>query len=246
MRSALLSLSILVLAACSTSRTADGVFGGDGAVGEPTSACRIDDDCVPAAASCCACPTYAVNRDDPTQAACGDVACPPVPAGAMCPETVRAACEGGQCVLACQAVACDVACDVGFDVDAAGCLSCACAGPQDGGCVADTDCVETRAACCGCAEGGADTAVLAGDQAAFDASLGCGSSPTCPQVNVCEPGAAPACVGGHCELATPDRGGLPPGACGRSDLPPCPSGTVCTVNVNSQATAQGVGVCVQP
>ena len=70
------------------------------------------------------------------------------------------------------------------------------------------------------------------------------ASPQCPAIDACEPGAAPACVQGRCELVT--AAGLPPDACGRPDLPACPAGTVCTVNASDPGNVQGVGVCVQP
>ena len=241
MRSAVVSMLVL-LAACPASReVGQSSAGDDGALAPSNSACRIDSDCLPAAASCCECPTFSVNRDDPTQAACVDVNCPP---SGGCADNVRAACEGGECMLACVPLACPETCSAGYAMDPTGCLSCACAVPDPGGCSRDEDCVETRAACCGCAQGGSDTAVLVRDQAAFDAALGCSASPQCPAIDACEPGAVPACIQGRCELTS--GGGLPPNACGRADLPTCPAGTVCTVNASAPGNEQGVGVCVQP
>jgi hypothetical protein len=116
--------------------------------------------------------------------------------------------------------------------------------PAANGCTVDSDCVQTRADCCGCARGGQDTAVLATGLTAFDGSLNCEMDPVCPGVDTCEPMAAPRCVQGRCELLATDM--LPAQACGRPDLPACPSGTVCTVNSDASANEQGVGVCGPP
>jgi hypothetical protein len=236
MRALLVLLALL--AACSAAAQ-------DGAVAlppeddgqAPAPGCAVDDDCVAAAATCCDCPTFAVGADDPATRACTGVTCP----GQACPGNVRAACDQGACVLACVAMACPEACAAGYQMDASGCLSCACAGAPSHGCATDADCVETRADCCGCAAGGQDTAVLARDQAAFDAALACPADPACPGVDVCPAGAAPRCVQGQCELLAADA--LPPEACGRPDLPACPTGTVCVVNADPSASDQGVGVC---
>ncbi|MDX2090129.1 MAG: hypothetical protein SFX73_19885 [Kofleriaceae bacterium] len=204
--------------------------------------CLEDADCVPAAATCCECPAFAVHVDEPANRACDGVVCP-MPEGA-CMDNVRAACDGGQCVLACAPMSCPVACADGFMMDATGCLSCACAAPEDGGCLVDSDCVQTRADCCGCARGGTDTAVIASGQAAYDSALGCELDPVCPGVDTCESAAAPMCVQGRCELLSMDM--LSAQACGRSDLQPCPAGTACIVNSDPTANEQGVGVCGAP
>ena len=58
----------------------------------------------------------------------------------------------------------------------------------------------------------------------------------------CSSEAEPTCVQGRCELST--AGTLPPNACGRLDLPPCPIGQVCVINGNDRPTnEQGVGLC---
>jgi hypothetical protein len=72
-------------------------------------------------------------------------------------------------------------------------------------------------------------------------SLGCPSSPACPAVDTCAADLAAQCVRGRCELVA----GTPPAnACGRADLPACATGQHCAVNVDSAATAAGVGVCL--
>ncbi len=237
-------LLLLALAACPTSAgEALGAADDDkGGAGNSPQLCNAPSDCVLAAATCCDCKTFAVNTKDPAVRACTGVTCP---GPSSCPDNVHATCDGGMCALACSPLPCDASCAAGYRIDdATGCLSCECAMPEPSGCMADTDCVETRADCCGCHFGGMDTAVLASQRAAFDAELACPSSPACPAVDVCEPGAAPHCIQGRCELVV--TSGLQSNACGRSDLPVCPSGLVCTVNVDPQASLQGVGVCVPP
>ncbi|MDB4963686.1 MAG: hypothetical protein JWP01_3685 [Myxococcales bacterium] len=242
----LLGLLACALAGCpSSSETFAGVGDEDsgddpgGGAATPQS-CVRDSDCATAAATCCECPAFALSVHDPAQRACDGVTCPGQDA---CPDNVRAECDQGQCTLACVALECDTSCAAGYTIDPTGCLSCTCAAPDRDGCTVDTDCVQTRADCCGCAQGGEDTAVLASGRAAYDASLGCQANPACPAIDVCEPGATPQCVQGQCDLAV---GGLPPGACGRSDLPACPSGEVCKVNTSNQAIEHGVGVCASP
>jgi hypothetical protein len=238
-------LCLVVLAACPQSNEADrsgeipGDAGGFGTGGNGKSACKVSADCVPAAATCCDCPAFAINVDDPAHRACTGVTCP---GNRTCPDNVTAACEQGFCVLACVEMACSETCAAGYTIDPTGCLSCACAVPEPYGCMVDGDCVETRADCCGCQRGGMDTAVLASEQASFDAALHCSGTTTCPQVPACEPDVSPHCIQGRCELTS--SSGLPPGACGRADLPACPASSVCTVNTSDQVNMQGVGVCV--
>jgi hypothetical protein len=239
MRSLVVML-LVALAGCPAKLDADqaGAPGNDLGEGGVGAECMRDSDCAPAGLKCCDCPTYARPVIDPAAQACMGVMCPTN----SCPDNLRAACEAGQCVLACKQVACDMSCASGFAVDASGCEMCACAVPAgpNGGCTGDGDCVRTRADCCGCTGGGADTAVLASEQASFDASLMCPSSPSCSGTDSCPADLAPACVQGACELVSP----LPPSVCGRSDLPACRSGTVCTLNADDAATQQGVGVCM--
>lgn len=211
--------------------------GSGGGVGPPNAKCAVQSDCVPAATTCCECPTFATNAKDPIVQACSGVQCPP---NDSCPASVEADCVDNQCVLKCAAIACTGVCPVGYATDASGCLTCECAAAI-GGCVKDADCVETRADCCGCQRGGNDTAVLGSDQARFDAALGCESMPACPEVNTCIAGDAPRCVQGQCELLSE---GPPANACGRADLPNCPAGTVCTVNASDPGNLYGVGTCV--
>ena len=236
------SLIVLVLVAgCSGRFAGDKALGGENNPTAGTGAspeCFSDSQCAAAGLKCCDCPTYAIPTTDPAAQACGGVMCPSM----TCPDNVRAACEGGQCVLACQPLACSLTCADGYAIDASGCEECACAatpGPQ-GGCTSDGDCVRTRADCCGCSGGGTDTAVLATEQASYDGSLMCPAQPACSGTGTCAPDLAPACVQGSCELVSP----LPAGACGRPDLPACPSGQTCTLNAVDAATQRGVGVCM--
>jgi hypothetical protein len=205
---------------------------GEGSIPE----CSSDGDCVAAGLKCCDCPTYATPARDPAVQACGGVMCP----ASTCPDNVAAACTAGQCVLACKPLQCAMTCGDGFVIDATGCEECACVAPDQRSCTADTDCVRTRADCCGCAGGGTDTAVLAAEQASYDASLMCPTESSCTGSDTCAPDLAPACVEGSCALVSP----LPPGACGRPDLPACPTGQTCTLNAVDAATARGVGVCM--
>ncbi len=237
-------LFVLCLAACPASRE-DALAGADftdgGGTGNTPQFCNFHSDCALAAATCCSCPSFAVNVNDPSHRACTGVQCPP--GMESCPANVEAVCGSqGTCELACSELVCPASCSAGFAIDdTTGCLSCACAIPANR-CSADAQCVETRADCCGCHFGGEDTAVLAGERGAFDASLGCPSSPTCPALDTCEPGAAPHCIQGDCKLVV--AGQLPANACGRDDLPACPSGQVCTINNNPAASVLGVGSCV--
>ncbi|HWO27082.1 MAG TPA: hypothetical protein VNO30_50475 [Kofleriaceae bacterium] len=203
--------------------------------------CSRDQDCVPAAPTCCECPTFAVSRTSPVARACANVPCP----ASECTADVVARCsDEGRCELACAPRACEptASCMYGFATDASGCLTCDCAAPEPGGCTADSQCTQTRADCCGCQQGGFDTAVLVTDRARFDAMLMCPASPACPGISTCTAD-EPTCIAGRCELITPDP---PPGACGRPDLPACPADTACLVNVSDPANMHHVGVCGSP
>ncbi len=242
----LLVLVPLALAACpgAQNEALGGAGGADdkGGAGNAPQLCNAERDCALAAATCCECASFAVNIKDPAHRACTGVTCPNK---GSCPDNVHAACEDGMCVLACSPLECSTSCPAGFAIDGTtGCLSCSCAIPEPNGCLADADCVETRADCCGCHSGGDDTAVLASERAAYDASLSCPPSPACPVVNSCQPGAAPRCIQGRCGLVVAN--GLQSNACGRSELPNCPSGQVCTINFDPQASLLGVGVCAPP
>ena len=209
---------------------------GSGSGGEGATQCSVDADCVTAGPKCCDCPTVAVPKSDPLHQACKDVQCPP----AMCPDSVTAACQFGQCVLVCAAMTCQTTCANGFAVDENGCLTCTCAEVLMPTCSQDDQCAETRADCCGCARGGADTAVAKSDVMSYDQGLMCPTDPACPSVDICMPGYGPRCIQGACSLAT----ATPADACGRSDLPVCPTGQSCIVNADATATKQGVGVCM--
>jgi len=244
----LLVLFALCLAACPIGSAEDKAsgFGGDDSdgsngTGNAPQYCNFHSDCVLAGATCCSCPAFAVNVHDPSHRACDGVSCPP--GMDSCPANVEAICSGaGLCELACSEVQCPASCPDGYAIDdTTGCLSCACAIPANR-CSVDAQCVETRADCCGCHFGGKDTAVLAGERAGYDAALECPSSPTCPAIDTCEAGAAPHCIQGDCKLVK--AGQLPGNACGRDDLPQCPSGQVCTINRDPAASVLGVGSCV--
>lgn len=207
--------------------------------GPANQVCELDNDCVAVAPTCCECPTFAVSAGDPVADACDRVTCPPKD---ECPANFTAVCgEGSRCELVCAPLACEAsqACAEGFAMDANGCLTCECAVPLANGCTEDDQCSRTRADCCGCARGGYDTAVLTTDLGAFEAMLACRGEPLCPDVDTCT-AEAPACVAGRCTLVTPV---LPPGACGRPDLPACAAGSVCVVNASDQANMHGVGLC---
>jgi len=209
---------------------------------QPPRECVADVDCVAAGSKCCDCPTFAVPQADPIHQACVDVICPL----AACSDHVEPACDGGRCVLACVATACQQSCANGFASDDNGCLTCGCAAPVVDGCDDVADCVRVRADCCGCDHGGRDTAVLRRDARAYDEALMCGPEPQCPAVSsACWPGAELQCVQGQCALSS--LGELPPNACGRPDLPRCPIGQVCVINGSEgPAAEQGVGECQPP
>lgn len=213
--------------------------GGDGSGQSAPPECLVNSDCVEAGPRCCDCPTHSVPASDPAATACANVDCAP----ASCGSPMEAVCDDTRrCVLACAPVACDAqACPSGFAVDANGCLTCECAGSADATqCDDDGDCVRVRDDCCGCANGGNDTAVPTGDAAAHDAALMCPATPVCTGLDSCSADLAARCVQGSCELVD---GPLPAGACGRADLAACAEGESCYVNADAQATMYGVGVC---
>ncbi len=204
---------------------------GSGSGGAGTE-CAVDGDCALAAAKCCDCPAFAVPTSDPADKACGGILCPP----SSCPMNVEAVCTAGTCTLACVPIAVTQSCPGGYAIDPTGCLEDACADyPQPVACTVDTDCVRTRADCCGCLRGGMDTAVPAADQAAFDASLNCPAQPQCPMTDTCAPNLLARCIEGMCELTT----ATPANSCTGT----CATGT-CTINVDATATMQGLGVCM--
>jgi len=232
----LLILALLLLPACSDGQLdAEGIgddgYGSGGAAPE----CATANDCAFEAAKCCDCPTYAAPKSDPAANACAGVMCPVT----TCPQNIALACNAGRCELACAPMECTLSCADGFVVDANGCLSCECAQVTTRACVADSDCAEAPADCCGCAKGGRDTAVPASQLPDYLASLACPTNPSCPGNDTCDPSDGPACVQGACDLVVP----APAAACGRADLPACASGDHCVVNADSSATAHGLGVC---
>lgn len=248
-----LALLLVLVSGCpsDTERLSNGdeAFGDDGTdsddpdISNPApelSACIMDEDCAPAAATCCECPTFAVNVDDPLNQACSDVDCDNVP---TCSASDAICGPNGTCELACNPIVCpDGATQFpdGFATDAAGCLICAPAVVADE-CSADAGCVETREDCCGCEGGGANTAVPVSTQGAFDDALDCEPDVACPGIDTCDPNAEPICTQGRCELLSD----LPPaGACGDTDLAACPAGQQCVLNLDPAATVRGLGVCV--
>ncbi len=214
-----------------------GEGGGSGAGGANGGECSIDSECMPAAARCCDCPTFAVPSD-PNQDICAGVTCP-MP-GPTCSSNVHAACDQGQCVLACDVSECDLSCADGFALDANGCVTCSCDAVADRTCTASTDCAEVPADCCGCVLGGSDTAVPSSEVQSYEAGLDCPPSPSCPGVSTCQTDLMPTCVQGACAL----QPALPPDACGRPDLPACATGMICALNSDPLASAQGVGACI--
>lgn len=204
-------------------------------------ACFEDSDCMLAGPSCCECPTFAVSNDSGWGDACEQVDCETPTA---CPALV-ARCDDGVCAAACAPTTCNLTCPTGFAVDAAGCTTCECAsGPAQPQCQVDSDCLRTRADCCGCDRGGTDTAVPANMLDAFVDSLGCTGNESCPGVSTCNPGETPRCMSGQCVLAAGGTTPPPSDECGRPDLPPCPTGTVCVIN--SKDGEAGQGRCEQP
>jgi hypothetical protein len=230
---------LVALAACqSPFGTQDTIGGGGGGgngsgsgSGEGAVECLVDGDCALAAAKCCDCPAFAVPTSDPAYNACRGIACPP----SSCPMNVQAVCTAGACTLACVPLAVTQSCPSGYAIDPTGCLEDACADVSQPQCSFDSDCVRTRADCCGCQRGGTDTAVPGADQAAFDAGLNCPSNPSCPMTDTCAPSLLPRCIEGACELTTT----TPANSCTGT----CATGT-CTINVDATATMQGLGVCM--
>jgi hypothetical protein len=237
--------TVLVLAAAAALA---GCFGqNEQSVGDDSGAppehgvCTTDADCIGAGPSCCACAEYAVNADSDFAQACEDVDCPVPPPG-TCNNVVPVCGADGACILGCAVVTCDQTCETGFAVDAAGCLTCECAPAPAAECAIDDDCTRVPADCCGCALGGADTAVPDAQVDAHNAGLGCPPDPVCPGVDVCTPGDVARCDMGRCVLGAAGAG-LPAGACGTTDLPPCPAGQMCVLNSDDDANMEGVGVC---
>lgn len=238
-----LSVRIACLAFASVAACGGGASGGDAAI---AAECTSDDDCILAGASCCACPSYAVPLADSSLGACDGVSCP----YPDCSNNVQARCVGHTCKMECLALVCSNVCQYGFARADDGCLTCNCAG--SGTCADDRDCYEEPADCCGCHDGGSDTAVGSDELAAHAESLECPPDPICPGTNVCDPEAHARCFGTRCYFV-PGVDETFPGQtflCGRAELGPCPATQgvtwTCAVNVLAAANAQGAGVCVQP
>jgi hypothetical protein len=247
---AVIAVAAALVAGCELAADEDNALGGDDSAdpgAPPPAACVTADDCALASTTCCGCGEYGVSADSRGDA-CDEVECPP-PAPGECPALI-AACVNGACAAACAPVVCELSCANGFAADAYGCLTCACAEapPASAECSEDVECAQVAADCCGCARGGADTAVPASEADAFSESLMCPDRPACPEVDVCDPSVAPRCRGGRCVLeGDPDDGaGEAAPTCGRPDLPTCPEGTVCVLNADSAASMDGVGSCQVP
>jgi hypothetical protein len=218
--------AIAVISAC----------GGTDRAASEAIACTSSTDCTLAGATCCACPSYAIASDDPSVTACGGVSCP----FQECAGNVQPSCVAGSCEMTCLPMPCDASCPSGFLLDPDGCLTCACAAPDD--CGSNGDCVDTRADCCGCALGGSDTAVVTGTP-----PLACPADPQCPGDDTCDTTAQALCVAKRCFLLTATDLALPAGTtlCGRgAGSSTCPDGSVCTINQLPQASVQGAGVCL--
>lgn len=231
---------LVLLSGCPDRQLDAGTFNGDddGLPGDIAGECSTASDCALGAAKCCDCPTYAAPKSDPAIRACSGVMCPAM----TCPQNVAVACNSGRCELACTQMACLSTCADGFAVDGNGCLTCECAQVTSRACAADAECSEVPADCCGCAKGGADTAVPASQLSDYLAGLNCPQQPTCPGTNACNASEGPACIQGACSLAAP----LPINACGRPELASCADAYGCFVNADPVATAHGVGICKPP
>lgn len=243
------ALIALTLTACFGSASEIGAIDDDAfdpAPGATPFACRTADDCVLAGATCCDCPTFALSVEDPKALACDAVDCENDTS--VCATNVEPACDdNSQCVLACKPLTC-LQCPDGYIAEVNGCLSCTCAAPPSvmPDCTVDQDCARVRKDCCGCDDGGEDTAVPVASAGAFDQSLMCTSTPACPGMEnlsdpTCDPSFEPRCLRGSCELL---NAAMPAGACGRADLPECPAGQTCTINVDPAASQYGVGICL--
>lgn len=233
-------LFVMLAGGCPQGTTNLAASDDDGNAPEPGTTrayCNDDLDCELAARTCCECPTFALGASDPKLDACSDVDCPPMQS--TC-SRIHAVCERNVCAVACEPLAVTRDCTAGFASDPAGCLVDACAQPTTPMCGKDSDCVETRADCCGCERGGNNTAVPAQTRASYDEALGCAGGESCPEVSTCVAGETPQCAQGKCQLIA---GPLPGDACGRPDLAPCAAGKVCTINASDPATKHGVGVC---
>jgi hypothetical protein len=251
---ALVALLVSAGLGCSgQSEAALGDEGGEGGGADPGEApapveCQVPSDCVPASSTCCDCPSFAVPEASGFGEGCSEVNCGE-PSG--CP-LVEPACVAGRCELVCSPVATERLCASGFAIDGAGCLldECAQAAPDPvGSCERDLDCVQVPADCCGCARGGADTAVPAEEEDEHIEGLACPSDPACPEVDVCHPDDEPRCVASRCHLVESNQddgsGQGPSVPCGSPDLEPCPAGFMCVLNHPNAAdvTRLGLGSC---
>lgn len=243
MRPFLAVAALAALAGCFTAY--EGTAADDG-LGAPVQ-CEVAADCVLAGPSCCDCPSYATPASSGWLETCANVDCTPPTDGTCAPLTAE--CQAGTCVAVCAPTTCDTACPTGYAPDASGCLTCACAPTSaPAACLLDTDCVQVPADCCGCARGGADTAVPAAEADTHVMNLGCPANPgevPCPEVTTCAADVGPRCILGQCVLGDSSLGPppLPPGACGRADLPACPAGQACVINQDPAGNPLGVGVC---
>lgn len=127
--------------------------------------------------------------------------------------------------------------DMSFKVELQG-------GPADftAGCNTDADCVKVDKACC---SNYGSTAVRAGEEAAYKASLACDAHPICPKFVTLPDYSAPQCNGGthKCELVKPADI-----KCGGFIAPAfqhqCPAGYDCT-HLGPGLNPDGGGKCIQ-
>jgi len=266
-----LALHVPVLATCSSSESAydsdDG--GGDGDGNEdpgdgpeppapPPGApqCVTSGECVPAASTCCECPSFAVPKGSDGGEACEPVDCE---IEIECPKVIAICTDDQQCQLVCEPIVATQQCPTGFAHDDFDCLIDSCYLPVDPNpivaCAEDTDCVRVEADCCGCARGGTDTAVAAAHADAYRESLKCGPEPACPgeENPLCEEPLIERCIAQRCALLSApgedggdgDGGRVEPVFCGTPEFGDCPDGFVCFLNAHDadEANRIGVGTC---
>ncbi len=231
-------VSIAITAGCQTIGVqSSDEFGDDDPRSEAPEICVSNSDCVLVASNCCDCPTFAAPES--FGASCDEVECP----GDNVCAPADAICDSGQCELRCSVVATTQLCDRGFVVDEAGCTRDECVGTDEATeCTVAEDCVVVPADCCGCEQGGNDTAVPLGAEEEHIGGLMC-DDPVCPGFSTCEGGSA-GCLGGTCRYF-PDAGIAPTAAfCGTLETGSCPADQRCVLNGTDFGTGiPGIGVC---
>lgn len=203
-------------------------------VGDERSGCALDSDCALAASSCCRCPTFATltGAGDCDSVECAPADCAPA----------EAFCDRGQCRLRCAEVVATQDCASGFEVDEAGCTIDRCAAETSTSeCAIDDDCVRAPADCCGCEQGGRDTAVPAGALDAHLEGLDCADGSLCPQIDACEPDSEVRCLGGICRLVSGSGLDVPTSVCGAPEAGGCATDEICVLN--APEAPPGAGIC---